>query len=324
MWRYNEGSDRIMACCLSLGNDMGLLTGYKLSLDHNSATFWSIAMEKRMRISSPSAGNNRIRFKNPPLNELVIALYHLPIEELRAQHIGLYWDRIRKGYPNCEQQPPVVTHLDSPEVSALLLEPIRAREVLPLPRFWFFGDLHPTLIQVQRNAFMYNWRRRESTDEYPHYETLVEGFWKELDRYRVFISEIVGGKLDVVQRCELSYVNIIGSNEFFARPSQLGEILPLFDSLHSLETDDRTFTGLNATITYRVNPTLFIDLSPRVGIRAGTDQPVVSLELKAHGAPSDLSLEGSQAWYDIAHDAIYQMFLDSSNKQMQEKIWQPQ
>jgi hypothetical protein len=45
-------------------------------------------------------------------------------------------------------------------------------EMLPLPRFWFSNDAHPILVQVQRNAFMINWRRLPgaSPDEYPHYE----------------------------------------------------------------------------------------------------------------------------------------------------------
>jgi len=80
---------------------------------------------------------------------------------------------------------------------------------------------------------------------------------------------------------------------------------------------------LNATLTYQLNSTLSIDLTPRIGTRSDTKQLVTTLELRAYGVPSDLSLEEARAWYDAAHDAIYRLFLDSTNKQMQEKIWKP-
>jgi len=267
---------------------------------------------------SPETGNERIKFENPPLNELIIALFHLPIVELKAQHIGLYWDRIHDRYPICQQQLPVITSLDSPG----LLDQLPSGEVFPLPRFWFSSELHPTLIQVQRNAFWFNWRRGPA-NAYPHYEMVLEDFWKELDEYKAFIQELVSGKLDVIQRCELTYVNIIDSNEFFAGPSQLTEVLPLLAGLRSVETDDRKLAGLNATLTYQLNSTLSIDLTPRIGTRSDTKQLVTTLELRAYGVPSDLSLEEARAWYDAAHDAIYRLFLDSTNKQMQEKIWKP-
>jgi uncharacterized protein (TIGR04255 family) len=198
-------------------------------------------------------------------------------------------------------------------------------EVFPLPRFWFLSTIHPTLIQVQRNAFMINWRRAPNApaNEYPHYETVAKDFWKELEGYKTFVQDLVGGKLDPIQRCELTYVNVIAPNEVFVDQGQLMNVLPPVVSLYDIQTDDRQLAGLNATATYRVNPTLLIDLTVRLGRRLETMELAVILELKAHGAPSDLSLEGARAWYDSAHDATYKLFLDATAKQVQEKIWKP-
>ncbi len=54
---------------------------------------------------------------------------------------------------------------------------------------------------------------------------------------------------------------------------------------------------------------------------ADTNEPAVILELKAHGVPTDLSLEAARAWYDAAHDATYRLFLDATAQAVQEKIW---
>jgi uncharacterized protein (TIGR04255 family) len=102
-----------------------------------------------MKTAPETSAEKRIKFENPPVNELVIALFHLPLTELKAQHIGSYWDTIREKYPLCDQQP-VVSSPD-PQQQPFLEAP---GELFPLPRFWFHDTTHPTLIQVQRNAFM--------------------------------------------------------------------------------------------------------------------------------------------------------------------------
>jgi uncharacterized protein (TIGR04255 family) len=122
--------------------------------------------------------------------------------ELKAQQIGIYWDRIRKKYPHCQQQSVVINPSDpQPFIQA-------PGEIFPLPRFWFLSDDHPTLLQVQRNAFMLNWRRFPSAlrSEYPHYETMIKDFWQELEDYQAFIQEYIGRKLDPIQRCDVNLI----------------------------------------------------------------------------------------------------------------------
>jgi uncharacterized protein (TIGR04255 family) len=273
-----------------------------------------------MNNSPGETAGSRIKFANPPINELVISLYHIPVIELKAQHIGSYWDRIRARYPLCEQQQPVI---NLPEAAQAFVQ--APGEVFPLPRFWFYNNTDPTLIQVQRNAFMLNWRRATASPdtEYPHYEVVAKNFWEELENYRNFLQELIGGKLDPIQRCELTYINIITASEFFAAPAQLGNVFPALASLSELEADNRQLAGITATVTYRVNPTLLIDLAIRLGQRADTNELGVICELKAHGVPSDLSLDGARAWYDTAHDATYRLFLDATAKAVQETIWKP-
>jgi uncharacterized protein (TIGR04255 family) len=270
---------------------------------------------------SPSTGR-RIKFTNPPVNELVIALFHLPLMDLKAQHIGIYWDKIRHKYPLSEQHPVVFDSQSTLSTATLMAAP---DELYPLPRFWFYNNALPTLIQVQRNSFMLNWRLLPSLPnaEYPHYETVAEDFWRELDDYKAFIQDFVGGKLDPIQRCELTYVNVIPPNELFSKPEEFVNVLPLLSSLYSIENSERRFAGMVGNVGYRVNPSLLIELGVRLGRRTDMGEIAVGLELKAHGVPSDLSLEAARGWFDAAHDATYKLFLDATGKEMQEKIWRP-
>ena len=259
---------------------------------------------------------DRIKFVDPPVNELAVSLFHLPLLELKAQHVGLYWSRIRDRFPLCEQQPIVAV----PE-GPMFMEPAPG-EMFPLQRFWFFSATHPTLIQLQRNAFMLNWRRRPTGDgEYPHYEAVIHDFWQELGCYSTFLSETINATLDVVQRCELTYVNFIPKNAFFTAPSEVTTILPWLAGLSNLAEDDRQLSGLNATVIHRVSKDMLVDITIRLGQRLDTRDLGLLLELRAHGTPSDLSLTGAREWYERAHGAIYQLFRKSTSIQMQEDIW---
>ncbi|MCI0561751.1 MAG: TIGR04255 family protein, partial [Nitrososphaera sp.] len=267
--------------------------------------------------SSSGAADKRIKFENPPINELAIALFHLPIMEMKSQHIGLYWNRIRDRYPLCEQRPPIAGAVHDPALQGA------PNEIFPLPRFWFFRDSYPTLIQIQRNAFLLNWRRM-GENGYPHYEAVVRDFWQEFESYKAFVQERGWKGLEVVRRCELTYINIISLNKFFTKPAELVNVLPSIASLFGIQTDDRQLVGINATATYQVNPTLQIDLAIKLGRRTDdTKELVAILELKAHGVPSDLSLQGMRLWYDAAHEATYTLFLESTDKKVQELIWKP-
>jgi len=261
---------------------------------------------------------DRIKFVNPPINELVVSLFHLPIQELKAQHIGLFWNLIRQKFPICQQQPAVFVGAADAQ---LFME--MQGEIFPLPRFWFSSDAHPILIQVQRNAFMLNWRRTPGTDagDYPHYETVVQDFWREFEVYAEFVKDAVGGNLDVIQRCELSYINLISPNEIFGAPSDVQAVLPFLSGLNDITSDTRQLSGLNATISQRINSNLFIDLTIRLGRRSDNEELVLGLDLKAHGAPSDLSLDDARNWYEAAHDATYKLFLDVTSKRIQQELW---
>jgi uncharacterized protein (TIGR04255 family) len=47
-----------------------------------------------------------IKFKNPPVTEVVIGVYFsTPIFKLKAEHIGLFWNSLRKKFPQIQQQP---------------------------------------------------------------------------------------------------------------------------------------------------------------------------------------------------------------------------
>src|SRR5690554_3197923 len=101
-----------------------------------------------------------IKFENPPINELIIATYFNQLmTNMSSEHIGLFWSRIRREFPKIQQQLPV---------GGDPLFDVHGNDVFPMPRYWFMSDDHANLIQLQKNAFMFNWRRKDS--DYPHFD----------------------------------------------------------------------------------------------------------------------------------------------------------
>ena len=69
-----------------------------------------------MEFKSAMESLSRITFQSPPINELVIGIRFPPVLELKAQHIGIYWQSIRDRFPECVQQPPhIVVAEGSPD-----------------------------------------------------------------------------------------------------------------------------------------------------------------------------------------------------------------
>lgn len=262
-------------------------------------------------MKTPEVSPPRVKFKNPPINELVIGLYHLPLIELKAQHVGIYWQLIKDRFPLCEQQSPI-----GADFFAAL-----QGELFPLPRFWFYRDPTSRLVQLQRNAFIYNWRRGGGEDAYPHYENVHEEFWSEFVIYQQFLRDTVSTQVGVIRSCELTYINIIPANGW-STPSELGAILPSVAGFRNVESEAHLLIGLNSIAAFRIDENLQVDVSVKTAARTGNKENVAILEIKGHGAPEGLSVEETAPWYDAAHEAIYELFLAFTDKEAQRK-WEP-
>lgn len=274
-----------------------------------------------MELKTETANASRIKFQSPPINELVIGISFPPVLRLKAEHIGIYWQLIRDRFPECVQQPP---HMMVVEGSPGPGFPETAPgEVFPLPRFWFLSNKHPLVIQVQRNAFWLNWRHAPNSGEYPSYENVEAAFWQEFEVFKNFVEGIGETTMAIVSRCELTYVNLINPGPFFSAPSDLAKVLPALKGFTEAQGEKRNLVGLNTSATYQLDENLFIDSATKLGRRNDTKELIAALELRAYGAPTDLSLEGCDKWFKAAHDGTYSLFLTVTDKEVQKEEWKP-
>lgn len=263
-----------------------------------------------------------MRFENPPINELVIATYfNPPLFALRNEHVGLFWSKIREEFPNVEQKHPVggAAALGFTGNDDALKQV--GEDVFPMPRFWFVSDDETHLIQLQKNAFMFNWRSREA--EYPRYAGLLKpAFDRHYRVFKNFAQDEAGVPEVKVDHCELTYVNLIKPCQYWAGPRDTPAVLP-FVEIPEFGTPSGGEFALNSTYNHVLAPDLHLRITVRTG--EATDQPgtpVLVFELSARGRLGQAAKSAVDVWFDRAHDAIVDCFVNITSAEVQQNHWQ--
>ena len=256
-----------------------------------------------------------LEFSNPPINEVVIGTYfNAPFSAFRSEHLGLLWTKFRSEFPTVTQQPPLMTL----QAQNLQTPP---EEVFPMPRYWFISGDETYLIQVQKNAFIFNWRRRDE-NAYPGYDrALKPSFDKYYDIFEEFIRTELGSAKPAIDQCELTYINAIGSVEYWSGPEDTSKVIPSFTVPTFLE-DQAHLKATNCEYSYEVDPNTHLHLVVRVVPRP--QQPDVSglvLEIGMRGPQAEGTKAEADLWFRAAHDLIGQCFMAVTSRDIQETYW---
>jgi uncharacterized protein (TIGR04255 family) len=263
----------------------------------------------------------RIKFRNPPINELVIGVYFdRGISSFRSEHVGLFWSTIRKGFPVVRQRPNVTPPLFGP-AGSFMIELAGESEVYPMPRFWLESEDGVTLMQIQKNAFLFNWRKREA--QYPHYENVKTAFDENFSRFSRFIESEVHATQPALQIAELTYINLVESCEYWRGPQDTENVFPNF-RLVGLGPEGTTPADFNQITSQRFAMDLTLTTSIRSGRSApDADKQVLIFEFRAIGLLGTAGRSEADAWFERAHETIGECFTSMTNPYIQEQYWQP-
>ena len=239
----------------------------------------------------------------------MIGCYFPHVEEFRAEHVGLFWKKYKSDYPKSQQAAPIV---DFGDVQSGL-------ELFPMPRFWFTSADDTKLIQIQRNAFLLNWRRKPK-QEYPHFESMFATFVGMLDQYRAFISNECGSSITSTTRLELSYINIIAPNQLWKSPKDISQVFPELRTPAVPVLGDGP-TGMNYNFRYQLTPDDVLSINIANGKHSQTHDDVFLLEIKMQGTPATKHIDDLESWFDTAHRNTRTAFLSFTNPRMRAEVW---
>ncbi len=256
-----------------------------------------------------------VKFENPPVVEVVCGVLFRELQQFRTTHHGLYWRRVADTFPIVEEQPPiqpVIERFPGQEASFAI------SGAFPSPRIWMISADGHRLLQLQRDRFLFNWKREARELPYPSYEVVISEFERWFGDFNAFVSQEVKEQPTALQY-ELTYVNQIDSEAIglvgldgilvdHIGDKREGRFLPVPD-------------GINWTSTFGLPGNVGRLRMHAITVTSESGRRVVRLDLTARGIPSETSDGGRKAWFDLAHEWITHGFADATSPKLQRDVW---
>lgn len=270
-------------------------------------------------------------YDKPPVGEVALSVQFEPLGAFQIAHLGLFWARIRDRFPTTQTQPPLEHVVETFDPPSRPVRPVIQLQVVnePMPlRAWFLSATGNELIQVQRDRFVFNWRRLKPNDVYPRYERYIrQRFLSELQLFADFLKDEQLGELKVNQ-CEITYINQIASGEVWTSHGEIGKVLALWRrDLPDLNLPpcESVRLALQYLIANPVNPTtspigrVHVDVQPGV-LLDEKRTPILAMNLTARGVPLGKGLEDIIGFMDLGRRYIVISFTALTTEEMH-KEW---
>jgi uncharacterized protein (TIGR04255 family) len=174
------------------------------------------------------------------------------------------------------------------------------------------------LVQLQRDRFVYNWRRKSPDDgDYPSYDVVIVEFERLWSAFGEFVAREKLGDL-VPRQLELAYVNIMPVDR-----------IPEGDQVfvdHARELSGSRFLPAPESFEWRTSYALPED-SGRLHVLVSTAREIISgaplrkLDMIARGISNAASSGEMRTWFDLAHEWIVHGFADVTTSSMQTNVW---
>jgi uncharacterized protein (TIGR04255 family) len=257
-----------------------------------------------------------VRYDHPPVIEVVCGVLFGALPRLRTAHVGVFWDKVRRQFPRAEEAPPLSAVIESTTGTPWL--EIALGVVPPFPRSWFLSEDDHRLIQLQRDRFLYNWRRSSPDDgSYPSYDTIMVDFERLWSEFREFVSVENLGEL-AARQLELTYVSVIPE-------ASIPDHDPVFVD-HARESSLTRFLPIPESFEWRTSYLLPDDCG-RLHMLASsareiaTGAPIRRLETTARGINDAAAAGDMRNWFDLAHEWVVRGFADVTTERMQTDVW---
>lgn len=255
-------------------------------------------------------------FEQPPVVETAISVVFLPINGWKLSHFTRFARHVEDDYPDIEpQQRIIATPVEQfgPNTSpqTLMLEPGAGL-------WWYVNDEKGRLLQLQRDRFVHNWRKRSATDAYPRYIHTREEFRASWLAFLSFLKQEELTEPTVVQ-LEIDYINHIEKGAGWDQLSDIVKVTPLLAPPPRGFLPPPEAIQLNGRYLIPSNRgRLHLGLLP--AIRNVDKVELLQLTLSARGRPAGSDVESIMAWCDLGHEWIVRGFVDVTTPDMH-RIW---
>lgn len=250
-----------------------------------------------------------VSFKKPPLHEVAVGVTFLPRPDLLIPHIGRFWAEIEQSYPVCQHAGPIV---DGPDVGAFV--------DLPLPRVWFLSKDGGSLVQLQQDRLIFNWRATSESAKYIRFPAILAEFQRVRDLFFDYVERLTGQPL-VSVGFNLTYVNVIKQDDGWTNFENVEKVFP---DLGWRSTE--RFLPHPVEVSWKSK----FELPDGLGFLTADIQPVRLVKNAEMAAKLEItavsgSLGGRDLafgrWIEVAHEWVVHAFRDLTGGEMHSKFW---
>jgi uncharacterized protein (TIGR04255 family) len=255
----------------------------------------------------------KISFEKPPLVEVVCGVQFAMLESFTVAHVGKLWECYESRFQESREQPALVSPIELMPQE----QPTHQLVATLMPRTIFVADDKSAVLQVQRDAFYYNWQKSGPHDDYPRYEKVIERFESELAMFTDFIQKNSLGKIQPLQ-FELTYLNE------FPMPFDTRRILR---DTHWKDSGKRFLPdpeSVNLAASFLFQDKILCRLHNNFRNTIKDGNYVYHWSLTARGCTnprSKMDLAGVRSWFDEARDYIVSGFDDLADATFKDQEW---
>lgn len=258
-------------------------------------------------------------FERPPINEVILSIQFDSLRKFGNAHVGRLWNEFRAEYPKISEQAPLPPVF---ETFGVLQPPpgmkLEAFLSPPMSRYWFEASDEVELIQIQQDRILHNWRKRQATQEYPHYEAIRNRFEADVKRFEEFLKSNNLGEIRPNQ-CEVTYVNTINLPGGVDAHQHLERITPLWvgtlSQASALEIEDAV---IRARYVLKVSGKPYGRVHVRFApaVLTADRSPIIRLEITARAKPENPSISDAFRLLDDERESVVRTFAEVTTREM--------
>ena len=157
---------------------------------------------------------------------------------------------------------------------------------------------------------------------YPGFmDSIAPSFTRLYETFKSFLTADLMLPEPNVDECELTYIDIIETGEFWRGLEDTSKVIPFFSEL-SIDVEGAKRFGFNYAQGYYVDSDMQLDIDINSGVsQSDPERRALRLEFKATGKVVDDLRYEADGWWKRAHDLIVQCFVGITSKDVQYGPW---
>ena len=257
--------------------------------------------------------NNKLpSYQHPPLVEVVIGTQFENIKGLIPLYLSDFWEKIGKNiflepvpadsFPKLNQEPGIQIYTG------------------PQPARYIFGNIvGDSLIQLQHDRFIYNWKKINQDIPYPRYEKIIKDFYDFYMHFEKTLQEVNIASLKL-EMLELTYVNIIPLKILSEDLGNISDLL--IDAQWNPKKALSSPNGIDFSWWFEDK---IQNTKMKIHVVSGQQRedgaPVIKIELSVRGHAPDKNITKCRTWFDDSHEWIVKAF-DEITSENVHKEWE--